>query len=176
MSFERVEKDHLTDELIKQDIIHKFKEDSHITINIILIVFSIFIAFCFSFLTPLAWLLLLIPIMFLLFWYFNRKRKMSEIENGRLIVVLDELLYEKQGELRTEATFYKGRWVSYLQFENNGRYELEGYYYVWSDKYKMSDSGICNTSFQKDIFYVVLFEKTRKIAMVYNTKFFDYKE
>lgn len=176
MSFEQVKKEHLTDELIQQDIIHTFKEDSHITINIILIVFSIFVAFCFSLLTPFAWLLLLIPILFLLLWYCNRKKKMTEIENSRFVVVLDELLYEKQGELRTEATFYKGRWISYLQFVNNGRYELEGYYYVWSDKYKMSASGICNTSFQKDIFYVVLFENTRKIAMVYNTKFFDYKE
>ena len=179
MSFERTEKELLTDELIKQDIVHKFKEESHIVINIILIAFSAFVVFCFSFLTPLAWFFILIPILLLLLWHANRKKILKEIEDNRFVVVLDELLYEKRRELRKEMTFYKGRWTSYLQFLNNGRYELEGNYYVWSDKYEMSATGICNTSIPKDVFYIVLFENSKKIAMVYNRKFFnyfDYKE
>ena len=102
-------------------------------------------------------------------------KKIKEIEKGEFIVVVDELLFEKQGELRTEATFYKGRWISYLQFSNNGRWEVEGNYYSWSDKYKMSSTGICNTSSSKDTFYIVLIKNTKKIAIGYNTKFFDYK-
>ncbi len=175
MSFEKIEKEYLTNDLIKQDIINVLKNDSHITINIILIVVGIFIAFCFSFLTPFAWFILLIPASAFLLWYIRRRKKLKEIEKGEFIVILDELLYEKQGELRTEATFYKGKWISYLQFSNNGRWELEGNYYSWSDKYKMSGTGICNTSVSKDIFYVVLYKNTKKVVMAYNTKFFDYK-
>lgn len=175
MSFEKIERECLTNDLIKEDIINGFRSDSHIVTNIILIIVSIFFAFCFSFLTPYAWFVLLFPTLFLLFWHIKRMKKMKEIENSEFIVVLDELLYEEQGELRTEATFYKGRWISYLHFLNNGRWELEGNYYTWSDKYKMSSTGICNTSSPKDIFYVVLYKNTKKIAIGYNTKFFDYK-
>lgn len=175
MSFDKLEKEILTNDLIKQDIIHRFRSDSHISTNIILIVVSTFLAFCFGFITPYAWFLLLIPAFFLLFWHIKRIKKEKEIKKGEFIVVLDELLYEKQGELRTEATLYKGRWISYLQFLNNGRWEVEGNYYFWSDKYKMSSTGICNTSSSKDIFYVVLTKSTRKVVIGYNTKFFDYK-
>ena len=145
MSFEKLEKEYLTNDLIKQDIINGFRRDSHIATNIILIIVSIFFAFCFSFLTPYAWFVLLLPALFLLLWHIKRTKRIKEIEKGEFIVVLDELLYEKQGELRTDATFYKGRWISYLQFLNNGRWEVEGNYYSWSDKYKMSSTGICNT-------------------------------
>lgn len=175
MSFEKIEKENLTNDLIQQDIINGFRNDSHITINIILIIVSIFFAFCFSFLIPYAWFGLLIPALFLMLWYIKRIKKIKKIKKCEFIVVLDELLYEKQGELRTEATFYKGRWISYMQFLNNGRWEMEGNYYSWSDKYKMSSTGICNSSSSKDMFYVVLYKDTKKIAIAYNTKFFDYK-
>ncbi len=108
-------------------------------------------------------------------WYIKRTKKIRKIKEHEFIVVLDELLYEKQGELRTEATFYKGRWISYMQFLNYGRWEMEGNYYSWSDKYKMSSTGICNTSNSKDMFYVVLYKDTKKIVMAYNTKFFEYR-
>ncbi len=45
MPFEKLEKENLTNDLIQQDIISVFKNDSHITINIILIIVSVF--FCF---------------------------------------------------------------------------------------------------------------------------------
>lgn len=61
MSFEKIEKENLTNDLIQQDIINGFKNDSHITTNVILIIVGIFFAFCFAFLTPYAWLFLLIP-------------------------------------------------------------------------------------------------------------------
>lgn len=38
MSFEKIEKENLTNDLIQQDIINGFKNDSHITTNIILII------------------------------------------------------------------------------------------------------------------------------------------
>ncbi len=174
MAWEKIEKEYLTNDLIKQDILNQFKNDSHITINIILIIVSIFFAFCFSFLSLYAWFLLLIPGGFFLLWYIRRRKKIAEIKKGEFTVVLDEFLYEKQGELRTEATFYKGRWLSYLQFSNNGRWEVEGIYYSWSDKYKMSSTGICNTSSSKDIFYIVL-SRNKTILIGYNTKFFDYR-
>ena len=174
LSFEKAEKEHLTNDFICQDIMNRFRDDSHIVVNIILIIVSIFFAFCFSFLTPYAWFGLLLTAFILLFWYVKRRKKIKKVKECKFIVVLDELLYEKQGELRTEATFYKGRWISYLQFLSNGRWEVEGNYYSWSDKYKMSSTGICNTSSSKDIFYIVLLKDTKKIAMAYNTKFFDY--
>ena len=52
---------------------------------------------------------------------------------------------------------------------------MEGNYYSWSNKYKMSSTGICNTSNPKDVFYVVLYKDTNKIAIAYNTKFFEYR-
>lgn len=175
MSFEKIEKENLTNDLIQQDIINGFKNDSHITTNVILIIVGIFFAFCFAFLTPHAWLFLLIPALLFMIWYIRRTHKIKKIKNYEFSVVLDELLYERQGELRTEATFYKGRWISYLQFLNNGRWEMEGNYYSWSNKYKMSSTGICNTSNSKDVFYVVLYKDTNKIAIAYNTKFFEYR-
>lgn len=48
MSFEKIEKENLTNDLIQQDIINGFKNDSHITTNIILIIVGIFFAFCFA--------------------------------------------------------------------------------------------------------------------------------
>ena len=175
MSFEKINKECLTNDLIKQDIINGFRNDSHTVTNIILMCFSIFFAFCFSLLTPFAWFILLIPAVLLFCWYIKRAKKIKAIKNGEFTVVLDELLYEKQGELRTEATFYKGRFISYLQFFKNGRWEMEGEYYSWSKNYKMSSTGICNTSLQKDMFYVVLYKDTNKIAIAYNTKFFNYE-
>ncbi len=56
MSFEKIEKENLTNDLIQQDIINGFKNDSHITTNIILVIVCNFFAFCFAFLTPYAWL------------------------------------------------------------------------------------------------------------------------
>lgn len=175
MAFKKLEKENLTNDLIQQDIINSFRNDSHITANIILIIVSAFFAFCFSFLTLYAWFALLIPALLLTIWYIKRTNKIKKIKKHEFIVVLDELLYEKQGELRTEATFYKGRWTSYLQFLNNGRWEVDGNYYSWSDKYKMSSTGICNTSNSKDMFYVVLYKDNKKIAIAYNTKFFEYR-
>lgn len=175
MAFEKSEKEKLTDDLIQQDILYGFRNDSHLATNIILVAVSVFLAFCLQFLTPYAWFVLLIPALFLLFWYIKRKKKIEKIKNYEFTVVLDELLYEKQGALRTGATFYKGKWISYLQFSNCGRWEIEGTYYSRSNQYKMSSTGICNTSSPKDRFYVALYQDTKEIAIAYNTKFFDYQ-
>ncbi len=175
MSFEKIKKENLTDDLIKQDIICKFKNGNHIVPNIVLISTSVFFAFLFSFFSPFAWLVVLIPVSLMLIWYIRRRIKIKEIKKGEFTVVRDEFLYEKQGELRKEATFYKGKYISYIEFATNGRWELDGSYYTWSDKYKMSGAGICNTSTAKDTFYVVLYNSNHKIAIAYNTKFFDYQ-
>lgn len=45
----KIEKENLTNDLIQQDIINGFKNDSQITTNIILIIVGIFFAFCFAF-------------------------------------------------------------------------------------------------------------------------------
>lgn len=50
MSFEKIEKENLTNDLIQQDIINGFKNDSHITTNIILIIVGIFLLFALLFL------------------------------------------------------------------------------------------------------------------------------
>ena len=50
MPFEKLEKENLTNDLIQQDIISVFKNDSHITINIILIIVSVFLLFALGFL------------------------------------------------------------------------------------------------------------------------------
>ncbi len=176
MAFEKITKEILTDELIKKDIIYLFKNDNHTAVNVILSVVSLLLVAFLSIFTPFAWLLILIPALVLIYSYNSRKKKIKEIENGEFTVVTDELLYEKQGEIRTEATFYKSKYISYLQFSGNGRWEVSGDYYAWSEKYKMSDSGICNTANAKDIFYLVLYNSTYKIAIGYNTKFFDYKK
>ena len=49
MSFEKIEEENLTNDLLQQDIINGFKNDSHITTNVILIIVGIFIAFCWFF-------------------------------------------------------------------------------------------------------------------------------
>lgn len=50
MSFEKIEKENLTNDLIQQDIINGFKNDSHITTNVILIIVGIFLLFVLLFL------------------------------------------------------------------------------------------------------------------------------
>ena len=47
---EKIEKENLTNDLIQQDIINGFKNDSHITTNIILIIVCIFLLFALLFL------------------------------------------------------------------------------------------------------------------------------
>ena len=131
--------------------------------------------FLFSLLSPYAWAALVIPVLFFVFSYVVRCSKLRDVKNGQFSVITDKLLYEKQGELRTEPTFYKGKWISYLQFENSGRWELEGTYYTWSNIYKMSDTGVCNTSFQGDVFYLVITKQNNRVVMGYNMRFFYYQ-
>lgn len=50
MSFKKIEKENLTNDLIQQDIINGFKNDSHITTNVILIIVGIFLLFVLLFL------------------------------------------------------------------------------------------------------------------------------
>lgn len=176
MSLKQVKKETLTDDFIKQDVLYQFKNDNHIAVNIILCAVSILFIFFFSLLSPYFWIALVIPVFFLLLSYIKRHLKTEKIKNGEYSVITDKLLYEKQGELRTEPSFYKGKWISYLQFENCGRWELEGMYYTWSNTYKMSGSGICNTSLQGDTFYLVIDKQNNKIILGYNTRFFDYKK
>lgn len=105
-----------------------------------------------------------------------KKSTERNIKNGNFTVITDKLVDEKQNEPRTEMTFHKGRYVSYLEFGCNDRWELEGSYYTWSKLYRMSDSGICNTSLVGDEFYLVLYNKNNKILMAYNSRFFDYQK
>ena len=76
----KIEKENLTNDLIQQDIINGFKNDSHITTNVILIIVGIFFAFCFAFLTPYAWLFLLIPAWLFMIWYIKRTHKIKKIK------------------------------------------------------------------------------------------------
>lgn len=175
MSLKQEKREILTNDLIKQDILYQFKNHDHIIINTILCAIGMLFIFFFSFLSPYWGIALVIPFFFLIFFYINRHLKIAKIKNGEYSVITDKLLYEKQGELRTGPTFYRGKWISYLQFEDLGRWELEGMYYTWSSTYKMSDSGICNTSLQGDMFYLAIDKKSNKIIMGYNTRFFDYK-
>ena len=48
--FEKTEKEILTNDLIQQDIINGLRNDSHTTINIILIIVSVFLLFALVFL------------------------------------------------------------------------------------------------------------------------------
>ncbi len=109
MSFEKTKKETLTDDLIKKDLIYHLKNHNHIAINIILLAVSIFVAFSFSRLTPFSWFIVLIPAVLMPIWTNKRRKKIKEIENCEFAVILDELLYERRGEVRTEATFYKGK-------------------------------------------------------------------
>ena len=67
MLLEKTEKENLTDDLIKQDIINEMKKNSSITIDIILMIVSVFFALCFSFFTVFAWLIVLIPVVVFLY-------------------------------------------------------------------------------------------------------------
>ena len=176
MASKRTEKEILTDSLIKQDILSQFNcVGPLIAASIILCIASISVFIPFLFVSPYAWVVLAIPAFFVLFSYIVRNSKMTKVKNGEYVVITDKLLYEKRHELRTEPTFYKPKWISYLQFENGSRWEVWGMYYTWSNLYKMSGEGICNTSFGGDTFYLVIDKKNNKVVMGYNTKFFDYQ-
>lgn len=176
MFSEKVQKETVTDDLIKKDILHLLRSDGHEVVNVILSVVCIAVAAFFTIFTPYAWFLLLIPASVFAIIYINRYRLKRDIKNGNFTVITDKLVDEKQNEPRTEMTFYKGRYVSYLEFGCNDRWELEGSYYTWSKLYRMSDSGICNTSLVGDEFYLVLYNKNNKILMAYNSRFFDYQK
>ena len=166
----------LTDSFIKQDILYQLKSEGHIAIDVILCAICLLFIWLFSLLSPFAWTLLVIPISLLVYSCVIRNFKTKEYRKGEYLIVTDKLLFEKQGELRTKPSFYKSKWISYLQFENSGRWEMEGTYYIWSKTYRMSDAGICHTSIQGDIFYLVLDKKANNILMAYNTRFFDYRK
>ena len=169
------EKETLTDDLIRIDILNSQKTEGRMAINVILSVVCVFFIFLFSFFSPYVLLALLFPAAFLISSYIGEFTKSQKIQNMKFEVITDKFLYDKQGELRTDQSFYKGQYISYLQFENSGRWELEGRYYTWSEINEMSASGICHTSFPGDTFYLVIDKKNRTVLMGYNTNFFDYK-
>lgn len=66
-----------------------------------------------------------------------------------------------------------------LQFSRSGDFYIPyGTSYEWSKDYYMSDRGVFNSAIVDDTFYVVTYKKDKKQqpVMVYNTKFFEYRE
>lgn len=121
------------------------------------------------------------------------QRKM--IQNGEFEIVRDTLtvagevarfkggVHEKRSLLdriiSTNNHRVPRRYPIWFQFEKYGDYHLPlTKMYKWSERYTTTDEGMQNTSLIGDEFYIVLYrgDEKKKPAMIYNTKFFDYKD
>ena len=105
MLLEKTEKENLTDDLIKQDIINEMKKNSSITIDIILMIVSVFFALCLSFFTVFAWLIVLIPVVAFFIRYGMRKKKLRKLKTVNLLWFLMNYYIKSRGNCEPNPPF-----------------------------------------------------------------------
>lgn len=114
------------------------------------------------------------------------RRKNRKIRVGRFHIEQDLLVNAVQDAYYHFPTRYDNGLRDRLDFSGHGSYFLDSgaghgrgsIYYKWSENYYMTAKGIFNTAIAGDTFYLVVNDDDpeRKPVMVYNAKFFDYKE
>ena len=179
MFSEKVQKETVTDNLIKQDILYLMKADNY-TIKFDAFMCGVVlipITAVMSIITPYVWFLLLIPAAIFAIIFAVRYRWMRNIKSGEFTVITDKLVHEEWEASRRLSLKPAGTpTVTVMDFFNCGRWELDGDYYRWSKLYSMSGSGVFNRSHVGDEFILVLYNNNDKILIGYNTKFFDYQK
>ena len=113
-----------------------------------------------------------------LFKVISHVRLNSQIDKGDFSVTTEALINVDEGEEevpKTQITPHakpSRRKVSILKFPS-GTWFIPESLYEWSRENKMSYADIRDTSEVGDEFYVVIYNKSKKIGCAYNKKFFN---
>lgn len=112
-------------------------------------------------------------------------KQRSMAKKGEFVIVQERLTVAGnaarfKGRVREKFDFFDWHKREVLfRFSGYGDYYLPNMkQYKWSERYAMSVEGMLNTSIIGDTFYLVIFKNDKKKTpvMIYNTKFFEYKE
>ncbi len=110
-----------------------------------------------------------------------RRGLMDGVERGEISVcretlshIAQELIYEPHSSGRHASV---SKEVKVFYFQGGSSWRLRPiFYYSWSETFRMSPTGLCNTSVQGDEFYVIRLQEQYEVACVYNTKMFEWEE
>ncbi len=110
--------------------------------------------------------------------------KYTKLRNGRYSILKDEVIgTDHTNRLEMTAYYYFwGIWFLLAKAPYNLSFKCYGLYiipfgenYAWSKMHNMMESSVYNSSNIGDEFYVISFDN-KKIALAYNTKFFELKD
>lgn len=110
--------------------------------------------------------------------------KYTKLIKGQYFILKDEVIgTDHMNRLEMTAYYYFwGIWFLlakapyHLNFKCYGSYIIPfGENYAWSKMHNMMESSVYNSSNIGDEFYIISFDNKR-IALVYNTKFFEFKD
>ena len=192
---EKVKKELLTEENIKQDLLvtshdgtEKQVEPLYFSIPILFVIGVILF-----FVTGVPWFLLIgavsffviIPSVIIKESIRHRRFRESIVRDG--FIIREETLSHVQ--LETVLEGHTKRMLHGVSLRSIGECYVFyfsgcewtvpkgcGDFYKWSDTYYMSLEGIYNTALEGDEFYVVERKLDGKVACIYNKKFFEYKK
>ena len=106
--------------------------------------------------------------------------KCIRLKKGKYYLLKDSLIGNSQYNLLHERAFF--HFFALHNAPHNLNFKCYGWYripygenYSWSSKHNMMESSVYNCSNIGDEFYIVSFNK-KKIALVYNTKLFEFKD
>ena len=108
-------------------------------------------------------------------WNYLQYRKLRKsIREGQYTVTSEILTACNEEDVRS-ANSTRGREVRYVLYFGSERYCIINDNYPWSRDFRLSYSGMVNTSVIGDEFWVARAAKTEEIGAVYNKKLFDFK-
>ena len=132
-----------------------------------------------DFLWSFAWALLIITVLIfpLSFLYLKIRLKNVSIRDYE---ISEDKVFSTEEERYTDV-YRTTRWhfrtvKNYnVNFCSGRTWRIPGELYFWSDRYRMKNYKICESSKAGDTMIVVTHRKTKKIIVAYNTEFFEYK-
>ncbi len=106
----------------------------------------------------------------------NKAERKKKIKQGKFHIGREVLTGTiEDNELTSGLGHRYAKHVRKLVF-SYGSWTVPTICYEWSKDYRMSATGVLNTSVTGDEFFVVTYEGDGEVVAAYNTKFFDYKE
>ena len=185
-------KEIFTDAEIEKDIKAAIKappdesEDSHkkwLIFMLILAPFSLlallFIEKLSDFLWYFAWALLIITVLIfpLSFLYLKIRLKNVSIRDYE---VSEDKVFSAEEErytdvYRTTRLHFRTVKNYNVNFCSGKTWRIPGELYFWSDRYRMKNYKICESTHAGDTMIVVTHRKTKKVIVAYNTELFEYK-
>ena len=126
----------------------------------------------------LIFTILLIPLAFLYLKIRLKNVSIKDYEISEETVFSTEIEYSfLMRIMRDRRDLYKrGCPGNYnVNFCSGKTWRIPGELYFWSDRYRMKNYKICESTHAGDTMIVVTHRKTKKVIVAYNTEFFEYK-